>query len=120
MCDRIDGFIRRRGITAPPAEDDEADRPVADPDGWQAPHQLDLVAAGVASVIWSTGFGPDLSWLGLPMALERGISTHTDGELLPGVWFLGIPWMRRRRSGIILGADEDGALVAERAAARAR
>jgi hypothetical protein len=34
------------------------------------------------------------------------------------VWFLGIPWMRRRRSGIILGADEDGALVAERAAGR--
>ena len=53
------------------------------------------------------------------MTLERGLPRHVDGELNPGLWLLGVPWMRRRKSGIILGADEDGALVAERAAARA-
>ena len=74
----------------------------------------------MTSVIWATGFGPDLSWLALPISYERGLPGQVDGELCPGLWFLGIPWMRLRKSGIILGADEDGALVAERAAARVR
>jgi putative flavoprotein involved in K+ transport len=120
MRERIDAFILEHGLSAPAAEDDVADRPVADPDAWPSPDHLDLAEAGVTSVVWSTGFGADLTGLQLPMRLERGLPMHPDGEIVPGLWFLGIPWMRRRKSGIILGADEDGALVAERAATRAR
>jgi putative flavoprotein involved in K+ transport len=120
MLERIDAFILEHGLSEPAAEDDVADRPVEDPDAWPSPDRLDLAEAGVTSVIWATGFGADLSWLRLPMRLQRGLPMHPDGEIVPGLWFLGIPWMRRRKSGIILGADEDGALVAERAATRAR
>lgn len=104
-------------MEAPPPEPDAADLPVEDPDAVAAPGSLDLAAAGVGSVIWATGFGPDLSWIDVPIATEHGQPISVDGEVAPGMWFLGIPWMRHRSSGIILGAAEDGASVAGRAAA---
>jgi putative flavoprotein involved in K+ transport len=113
----IDALIAARGLDAPPPDADPADEPVARPDSVSAPDRLDLAAAGVGTVIWATGFGPDLSWIDITIATERGFPVQVDGQVAPGLWFLGIPWMRRRRSGIILGADEDGAFVAERAAA---
>jgi putative flavoprotein involved in K+ transport len=114
---RVDDLIAERGLEAPSPEPDPADQPIDDPDAATPPGSLDLRAAGVGSVIWATGFGPDLSWIDVPIPTERGQPIHVDGEVAPGLWFLGIPWMRRRRSGIILGADADGASVAGRAAA---
>jgi putative flavoprotein involved in K+ transport len=114
---RVDALIAERGIAAPPPESDAADAPVRDPEAIAAPDSLDLAAAGVGSVIWATGFGADLSWIDIPLPTDRGQPVHVDGAVAPGVWFLGIPWMRQRRSGIILGADADGASVAGRAAA---
>jgi putative flavoprotein involved in K+ transport len=114
---RVDALIARRGLDAPSPDDDPADDAVTDPGTVASPELLDLAAAGVTCVIWATGFGPDVSWIDVPMTTERGVPVHIDGEAAPGLWFLGIPWMRHRRSGIVLGANEDGAFVAERAAA---
>lgn len=116
---RIDAWIEANGRTAPPPEPDAADQPVDDLGPWSGPDRLDLVRAGVGCVIWATGFGADLEWIDRSMLGERGLPVHVDGAApVPGLWFLGVPWMRRRRSSIILGADEDGAFVAERVAAR--
>jgi putative flavoprotein involved in K+ transport len=115
--ERIDAHIDANGLAAPAAVPDAADDPVIDADLGPGPDRLDLAAGGVGCVIWATGFGPDIGWIDMELPAERGIPVQGDGEAAPGLWFLGIPWMRHRSSGIVLGADEDGALVAERAAA---
>jgi putative flavoprotein involved in K+ transport len=115
--ERIDAHIKAADIAAPAPEPDDADQPVLDPEAAVGPPHIDLATEGVGCVIWATGFGPDLGWMGIDLRTERGLPVQADGEAAPGLWFLGIPWMRSRSSGIILGADRDGAHVADRLAA---
>jgi putative flavoprotein involved in K+ transport len=120
-ADRVSAEIRaliERGIQAGSLdahdpEPDPADEPVADPEGIATATELDLEAAGITSVVWSTGFSGDLSWVDLEIKDTAGAPIHERGRApVPGVWFLGIPWMRSRKSGILLGADEDGSAAA--------
>lgn len=114
----VDQAIEAAGWTAPAAEPDPADDPAADPDGFHVPETLDLAAAGIGSVIWATGFGPDLSFVELPIAGPGGGVAHQGGRsVVPGLWFLGIPWMRTRKSALILGADDDARAVVDDLAA---
>jgi putative flavoprotein involved in K+ transport len=110
----IDRAIAASGRSAPPLEPDPADEPTMDPEAIVAPAELDLEREGVTSVVWATGFGPDLSWVRLPIVDPAGAPLHEGGRSpVPGAWFVGIPWMRKRKSGIIIGADEDGGIVAD-------
>jgi putative flavoprotein involved in K+ transport len=114
----VDEYIARRGIDAPPSEEDPADEP-ADAAELHAPTELDLAERGVRSVIFSTGFRADYSWLRVPVVGVDGSVSHRDGRApVDGIWFVGLLWMRMRRSGIILGALEDSAHVASEVAAR--
>jgi putative flavoprotein involved in K+ transport len=114
----VDEYIARRGIDAPPSEADPADEP-ADAAAFHSPTELDLVDRGVGSVIFSTGFHADYSWLRVPVLGVDGSITHREGRApVDGIWFVGLLWMRMRRSGIILGALEDSAHVASEVAAR--
>ena len=111
---RIDAFIEENGINAPP-------RSEADMLGFMAPGQrrpeaparLGLDEAGIGTVIWATGFGFDFSWIeGLP---TDGFGYPvTDGGASPmaGMFFSGLNWMTRRKSGILYGVEDDGRLVA--------
>jgi putative flavoprotein involved in K+ transport len=105
----VDEVIRRRGLDAPPAEPDEHDVHVdLDP-----PVSLDLRAEEVGSVVWCTGFGGDFSWLDPALAGADGQPRHSDGAAAaPGLWYLGLRWLRRRCSGILLGFPGDAAWVA--------
>jgi putative flavoprotein involved in K+ transport len=105
----VDGLIERQGLDAPPAEPDEHDRPVSlDP-----PADLDLRAADVGSVVWCTGFTGDFSWLDPGLAGPDGQPRHTDGVApVPGLWYLGLRWLRRRGSSILYGFPGDAAWVA--------
>ena len=110
----IDQAIVTRGIAAPAPEPDPADEPEPDPDRFAAPGSLDLAAEGIGTVIWATGFRPDLSWVQLPIDGPDGLPAHDGGRsVVPGLWFVGIPWMRSRKSGVILGADEDAHAVVD-------
>jgi putative flavoprotein involved in K+ transport len=103
-----DDFIAARGIDAPePEPADLSPVPEARIDG------LDLGAAGVSTVIWCTGFTGDLSWVRLPIGLDRGWPQH-DGcaSLIPGLWYAGFVWLTRRRSGILHGFPVDAAEIA--------
>lgn len=114
----IDDYIARRGITAPVSDPDPADEP-ADAESFRASAELDLAERGVRSVIFSTGFGADYSWLRLPIVGADGSVAHREGRSpVDGVWFVGLLWMRMRRSGIIHGAMEDSAHVAAQVATR--
>ena len=58
----------------------------------------------------------DLSWLRVPGALDRdGSPVHRDGVgEVPGLYFVGMPWLSRRKSGIIFGVAHDAEVVAHR------
>jgi len=108
--------LAEAGLAAglPPLEDDPADAPHRDPGTVHAPTALDLSAAGIATVIWATGYGPRFEWLPPALLDERGALRH-DGVATPtpGLLVLGFPWLRTRGSGIIYGIDRDAAAVVE-------
>ena len=63
----------------------------------------------ITTVIFTTGFRADLSWLRVPGAVDdRGAPIQDEGRArIDGLWFLGWAWLRHRKSGIIWGAAED-------------
>jgi putative flavoprotein involved in K+ transport len=115
----VDDHIARRDDEHPATEPDPADAPVLDLSRYDGPTTLDLAARVIRSVIFSVGFGADLSWLHVPVLDDRGAPIHTEGRApVDGVWFVGLPWMRTRRSGILWGAAEDSAHVVDQIIAR--
>ena len=74
---------------------------------------LDLIAAGIRTVIWTTGYRPDYSWLNIPVLDRKGRIRHDGGVVAaPGVYVMGLPFMRRRKSSFIDGAGDDAADLA--------
>lgn len=93
----------------------EVDGPVKPPQRFDAtrvtrgtPLTLDLHRGEIRSVVWATGFRPDLSWVDLPVFDPAGQLRHDGGVVdAPGVYFLGGSFLRRRRSSFIHGAGDD-------------
>lgn len=109
---RIDEYISRNGIHAPPAEEDPVDDP--NPDIFASRKEsIDLTNEGINTVIWCTGFTADFSWIkGLELT-KRGRPAHRDGiSDIPGLYFIGFPWLRNRASGLIYGAVHDAEHIA--------
>jgi putative flavoprotein involved in K+ transport len=105
----MDSFIERSGSTAPPADDDAAGGQL----DTASPETVDLRDSDIRSVIWGTGFTGDFSWLHLPILDDAGQPAHVDGATTePGVWFMGLPWLSRRHSGILYGFPVDGERIA--------
>jgi putative flavoprotein involved in K+ transport len=74
---------------------------------------LDLVGAGIGTVIWATGYRPDYSWLDVPVLDRKGRIRHDGGIVAaPGMYVMGLPFMRRRKSSFIDGAGDDAADLA--------
>jgi putative flavoprotein involved in K+ transport len=62
----------------------------------------------VRTIVWATGFRPDFSWLQLPVFDRRGQLRHDRGVVeSPGLYVLGLPYLRRRKSSFIHGAADD-------------
>jgi putative flavoprotein involved in K+ transport len=76
---------------------------------------------GCGAVVFTSGFRPDFtSWVRFPDAFDgHGFPLQIDGEstVTPGLFFMGVHFMRKRKSAIFLGAVEDAGVVAERIAA---
>jgi putative flavoprotein involved in K+ transport len=69
---------------------------------------LDLAGGEIRTVIWCTGFRPDYSWLDLPILDRKGWIRHQGGVCeLPGLYVMGLPFMRRRKSSFMFGAGDD-------------
>ena len=102
-------------LAAPLAEDDPADD--VDPEALKidAPTRLNLDDAGITSIIWTTGFTGDTSWIKLDgHSIERDRAVQSNGSSpAKGLYFIGQPWLRTRGSGVIYGVDDDAAVIAE-------
>jgi putative flavoprotein involved in K+ transport len=70
--------------------------------------ELDLKTGEIKSILWATGFHPDYNWLDLPVVDRKGHLTHDGGVVdAPGVYALGLPVLRRRKSTFIHGVEDD-------------
>jgi putative flavoprotein involved in K+ transport len=75
---------------------------------------LDLRSGGIATIVWATGFRPDLSWVDLPAFDHAGRLRHDGGVVdCPGVYALGSTFLRRRKSSFVHGAADDTADLAD-------
>lgn len=76
--------------------------------------QLELTSGQIKTIIWATGFHADLSWLKVPAFDVRGRLVHHGGIMeQPGLYILGMPYLRTRKSTLIDGADLDSGIVAD-------
>jgi putative flavoprotein involved in K+ transport len=106
----VDETIRRRGLDTPPTEPDDNDTPV----DLNPPLSLDLRAEEVASVVWCTGFSGNFTWLDPALVDVDGQPWHEDAAAAaPGLWYVGLRWLIRRRSSILFGFPDDAATVAD-------
>lgn len=115
----IEDWISSNGVSAGPIEDDPNDAPAGPEVAASGITELDLTAAGVGSVIWCTGFTADFDWLHAGVTDGNGRPIHERGiSPVPGIYFLGFPWLHSRKSGIIYGIDQDARFIADTIAAR--
>lgn len=78
------------------------------------PLDLDLRDGQIRSVVWATGFRPDHSWLDVPVFDRKGRVRHDGGVVeAPGLYLIGLPFLRRRNSGLIDGAAEDARYLSD-------
>jgi putative flavoprotein involved in K+ transport len=69
---------------------------------------MDLQSEGIRTVLWATGYRPDYSWLDVPVLDRKGRLRHQGGVVdAPGMYVLGLPFLRKRKSSLIDGAGED-------------
>ena len=73
-----------------------------------APLTIDLHDGEISTIMWATGFRPELSWLDVPVLDRKGQVLHDGGvTAAPGLYLLGMPFLRRRKSSLIDGAAAD-------------
>jgi putative flavoprotein involved in K+ transport len=98
------------------ARDSALDVEVSPPERFEATHapvsprlSLDLRRGEIRSIVWATGFRPDYRWLEVPVVNPKGELRHDGGVVreAPGMYAIGLPVLRRRRSSFILGAEDD-------------
>ncbi|MFC6535352.1 NAD(P)-binding domain-containing protein [Nonomuraea salmonea] len=105
LLDAFDAWAResgRDGEAGPPERFEPTRVPAS------ARWQLDLNSGEIATIVWATGFRPDYGWLDVPVLDEKGFLRHDGGVVdAPGLYALGLPVLRRRRSTFINGIEED-------------
>ena len=72
------------------------------------PLTLDLKKEGIQTILWATGFRPDYSWLDVPVLNHKEMIRHDGGVAeSPGMYVIGLPVLRRRKSSFIHGVEDD-------------
>lgn len=114
LLEQADAYVERNGIDLPP--EPEAHNFLPMPRSITDPLQeIDLVRAGITSVIWATGYREDFSWLPAGAVDDAGRARQLRGAATnePGIYFLGLPWLTRRASSFIYGVSEDAGHVTD-------
>ena len=69
---------------------------------------IDLTSGEIRTIVWATGFRPDYRWLKAPVLDRKGQLRHDGGVVdAPGLYAIGLPVLRRRKSTFICGAEDD-------------
>ena len=105
----IDSYIERAGIQAPPADQITV--------RYQPEEltELNLLDAGVSTVIWATGYDLDYGWIDAPILDQLGYPRNDRGvSPVPGLHFLGLLWQHSQASASLVGPQLDGPHLIER------
>jgi putative flavoprotein involved in K+ transport len=113
VLDEADAYIARNGLDLP--EEPAARAMDPDPACLRDPTlALNLAEAGIATIVWATGYALDFGWLKVDAFDAQGRPRHQRGvSAEPGVYFLGLPWQSRRGSSFIWGVWHDAGFVAD-------
>ena len=105
LLDTIDAWAAGKtldGEVSPPHRFDPTEVAASPPLG------IDLQRGQIRTIVWATGFRPDYSWLEVPVLDRKGHVRHDGGVAdVPGLYLMGIPFLRRRKSSLIDGAGDD-------------
>ena len=116
LLDEADAYVARNGLDLPQDPDARATVPDA-PCVTDPVLSLDLAAAGIATIIWATGFAVDYGWMKVDAFDASGKPRHQRGvSTEPGIYFLGLPWQSRRGSSFIWGVWHDAKYLADQIA----
>ena len=103
LLDAIDQWVLRNAILCDAPQRFDATRIDESP-----ALTLDLASSKIRTIIWATGYRPDYSWLDVPVLDRKGRLVHEGGIVnAPGMYVLGLPMMRRRKSSFIHGVEDD-------------
>jgi putative flavoprotein involved in K+ transport len=118
FLDLVDAHVERNGLDMPADPDARAIGP--DPCCvTQPPTRVAL--AGIAAIIWATGYGVDFGWIDIPVFDARGEPVHRNGvTAVPGLYFLGLPWLSRMNSSFMSGVGDDAAFLADHISTRGK
>jgi len=109
----IDDYIRDNSIVAPEVTEEE--RSWKEPEGWveKSPvESIDLRDADVNTIIWTTGYTVDYSWVRVPVFDASGYPAHHRGVTkFSGLYFIGIPWLYKSKSASLGGIGEDASYI---------
>ena len=86
-----------------------------EPPPFHADPPLEVALGDFGAVIFTSGFRPDYArWVRLPAFDELGFPLAPDGAgtAVPGLYFVGVHFLRTRKSSLIFGVGEDAAIVA--------
>jgi len=112
--DSIDAYIARAGIDAP---SEPRYVPVWKPTAERT--AFDFAEAGITTVIWCIGYKADFRWIDVPVFDGRGYPGHDRGiTTVPGLYFIGLPWLYTWGSGRFSGVARDAQHIVERIASR--
>ncbi len=97
------------------ARDNDLDKKADPPHRFEAtrvdeapPLGLDLTSGEIRTIVWATGFRPDFSYLDVPVLDRKGRVRHDGGvTAAPGLYLMGMQFLRRRKSALIDGAGDD-------------
>jgi putative flavoprotein involved in K+ transport len=106
LLDQIDEWATEHGLDAE-LEPAWRPRPTLVEDA--PPLGIDLTGGEIRTILWATGFRPDYSWLDVPVLDRKGLIRHDGGVVVdaPGMYLMGMPFLRRRKSTLIDGAADD-------------
>jgi putative flavoprotein involved in K+ transport len=105
LLDTLDAWAAANGVggEVEPSRRFEPTRVDASP-----PLSLDLKRGEIRTILWATGYRPDYSWLDVPVLDRKGRIRHDGGVVdSPGMYLMGVQFMRRRKSALIDGAADD-------------
>jgi pyridine nucleotide-disulfide oxidoreductase len=86
-----------------------------EPPPFHADPPLELDLEGFGAVILTSGFRPDYArWVHFPAFDDFGFPLTADGAsaVVPGLYFVGVHFLRKRKSSLMFGVGEDATIVA--------
>lgn len=111
LLDRIDIWIAENGAAQSTLPAERFEPTVVDDSPCLG---IDLDRGEIRTVVWATGLRPDYGWLDIPVFDRKGRIRHDGGVAeAPGLYVMGLPYLRRRKSSFIHGAEDDARDLAD-------